>query len=70
MLRERKVIGEVCSTCCFFQLGPALNSRVGQCRIHAPILIREDDGRLRTVWPLIGKEEWCGDHAVFEEEET
>lgn len=61
-----------CATCVFFsQHQPDWLDRPstrGQCRRHAPVLDRHDDGRLRTVWPMVHEDGFCGEHAEVEVE--
>lgn len=59
--------GAFCSTCVFFSPGrPTMRDRVsGQCRRHAPIL-DQSELRLRTIWPLVMDDSWCGEHATVD----
>jgi hypothetical protein len=58
--------GVICATCIFFS-PPWGRSAVGQCRRSAPLLDQSSD-RLRTVWPLVQAENWCGDHSTIDSE--
>lgn len=52
-----------CASCAFFRPPGGLYPRAnGQCRRHAPVIDRGDAG-IRTVWPMIGDNQWCGEHA-------
>lgn len=58
--------GVTCATCAFFS-PPLFPSRFagqvvkGQCRRHAPMLDRTDQG-VRTIWPLVADDAFCGEH--------
>ncbi len=57
-----------CATCAFFSPSTATYARgSGQCRRHAPLLEQTERGP-RTTWPLVRDTNWCGEHAVWEEE--
>lgn len=59
--------GVNCASCVFF-CPPPFRSRFagdhvrGQCRRHAPMLEHTDRGT-RSIWPLVGDDQWCGEHA-------
>lgn len=59
-----------CATCVFFSPHqPNWTDRPtgrGQCRRHAPVLDKEADGRLRTLWPMVHEDNYCGEHAEVE----
>lgn len=62
--------GVTCCSCVFFSPPPfqsrfAGQSSRGQCRRHAPIFERTDQGP-RTIWPLVNEDQWCGEHASQE----
>lgn len=65
--------GVTCATCVFFSPPPfqsafaGMNTK-GQCRRHAPIFERTDKGP-RTIWPLVGDDQFCGEHASVDSEE-
>lgn len=62
--------GVICATCIYFS-PPPFQSRhagqrpMGQCRRLAPLL-DQSDGRLRTIWPLVNENQWCGEHSTIE----
>jgi rubrerythrin len=62
-----------CATCVFFSAHrPNWSDRPssrGQCRRHAPVIDKAEEGRLRTVWPMVDQDAYCGDHAELVEEE-
>lgn len=56
--------GAQCGTCVFFSRNPREPDIGGQCRHSAPRLTRDGNGTLRSMWPMVKAEWWCGDHAV------
>jgi hypothetical protein len=63
--------GETCTSCVFWTFAPfASNSsvRLGLCQRHAPSSAIVD-GKLRTRWPLTKDDDWCGDHAIYEQQD-
>jgi hypothetical protein len=56
-----------CATCVFFAPHrPNWTDQPtgrGQCRAHAPVLDKTDEGRIRTLWPMVHEDNYCGDHA-------
>lgn len=65
--------GITCAGCIFFS-PPSFQTTfsgqraMGQCRRHAPLMDRTDRGP-RTIWPLVGDHQWCGEHSTFDEDE-
>lgn len=58
--------GAFCSGCVFFAPNQHNLARGGgQCRRHAPLLDRADD-RVRTIWPLVWDDHWCGEHSTVD----
>lgn len=55
-----------CVTCVFFNRSRPPHDHSGQCRFDAPKLSFSKEG-LRTVWPLVYADAWCGQHATLEE---
>ena len=65
---------EKCETCRFFhderpsEMGPGTRSELfGYCRCHPATVIQQYAGAQRpstprTVWPVVGKEQWCGEY--------
>lgn len=59
-----------CATCAYFMPPPPNyrgNRSRGQCRRYAPVLEIVTDSPARSIWPLVSSDQWCGDHAVYEE---
>ena len=59
--------GSTCANCDLWiapgQLGYA--GVKGQCRRFPPSLWQNNDGALRTAWPLTFPVDWCGDHSII-----
>ncbi len=65
---------EKCETCRFFlnrrptELSASERATLyGYCRCHPPTVIPRDTASERsipahTAWPVVAKEDWCGDH--------
>jgi hypothetical protein len=60
--------GAICATCVFFSANPYSkpDRQGGQCRRHAPVFDRTEEGRMRSIWPLVWDDHWCGEHAIVE----
>jgi hypothetical protein len=64
--------GVTCATCVFFSPPPFHSAFAGehprgQCRRHAPTIDRTDRG-LRTIWPLVSDDGFCGEHMSVDTE--
>lgn len=55
-----------CASCVFYSPHP-MGAAKGQCRHGAPVLDMAPAGP-RTIWPLVRPTDFCGEHAVWDEE--
>jgi hypothetical protein len=53
--------------CIFFSPHPSNAIAKGQCRLGGPTLDMAPTGP-RTIWPLVRKDDFCGEHAVWADE--
>lgn len=56
-----------CATCVFFNRSKPPHDHSGQCRHDPPKLSFGKEHSLKSVWPLVYIDAWCGQHAVLEE---
>jgi hypothetical protein len=68
--------GAKCETCKFFdnqppsELGRGQRAELyGYCRRHPPFVIQQlmvgsQPSKAQTVWPVVGKSQWCGEYKV------
>lgn len=67
------MIGVTCSECAFWR---KMNQhkvggrQLGQCRLKGPTLELVHDHQPRTLWPLTREDDWCGEHSVYEGDES
>ena len=56
---------EICLNCCHFEMtlktSPGSDSSSGFCKLNAPAISSD---RKTAIWPLVSKEEWCGQFEV------
>jgi hypothetical protein len=48
--------------------GAQINGVRGQCRRHAPMVHKNEDGHLKTAWPIVSEDAFCGEHAEWDDE--
>lgn len=51
-----------CDGCKFFD--QQTGSDVGQCRRHPPKAFMISNCESESVWPIVGTDDWCGEHQV------
>lgn len=63
-----KVEQPSCMTCRFFDYLPARHEgRFGRCLRNPPQFI--ESGVLNGGWPVVEKDEWCGEHAEYQDDQ-
>jgi hypothetical protein len=53
-----------CVTCVFFNRFRPPTDHGGQCRFHAPLMQITKEHGVKTIWPLVYVDSWCGQHSV------
>ena len=48
-----------CNSCRFFD--------GNECRINPPVVIVDGNARVRSMWPAVTRDDWCGSHERLEQ---
>lgn len=52
-----------CQSCSFFEI--ELKEDLGYCRRYPPTLINTGDDNYESTFPVVGREDWCGEFHRF-----